>query len=79
MKLPCRAGAPAIDYPCYQPADEYILYGCLNMHITEIPLCAEHAVKWLTVQQRYKHSCPNCELFIEDWTSIQVTIINIGT
>jgi hypothetical protein len=57
---------------CYANADEYMLHGCLNMHITEIALCAEHAITWMNVQERYKHQCPQCNSFIEEYLSIRV-------
>jgi hypothetical protein len=31
---------------CRQPATELIISGCLNQHIHEIPLCANHAGTW---------------------------------
>jgi hypothetical protein len=78
MRLPCQCPTPALniayrDYPCREPADEYILYGCLNQHTFELALCNEHATKWLITQKKYKHTCHNCDRFIEEHFSIQIT------
>lgn len=56
---------------CPDPAAEYLIYGCLDQHITETALCADHAMKWLYVQHNYKHTC-HCKKLIEDYISIRM-------
>lgn len=68
----CAGGAPELNSRCRSPADEYILYGCFNQHITEISLCAEHAMKWMFVQTSYKHKCGRCDDLIEEYLPLRI-------
>jgi len=70
--MKCSAGAPLMQTNCYANADEYMLMGCFNMHITETALCAEHATIWLNVQDKYKHQCHHCDLFIQEYLPIRI-------
>lgn len=75
MRLPCQVPIPASSQiqPCRETADEYIIFGCINQHISEMAFCGDHALKWLTTQRKYRHTCRDCDGLIEDYIAIQVT------
>lgn len=70
--LHCSQSIPQSGERCYTPADEYILYGCFNMHINETALCANHAMSWMYVQTKYKHACGTCNLLIEEYLTRRI-------
>ncbi len=50
---------------CDTPADETIIYGCINAHLGETHLCRKHADEWLWKYNHGELRCPHAERIID--------------
>jgi hypothetical protein len=71
LNITCASGYAEMNQRCHTLADEYIIFGCFQYHISETALCAQHATSWLYVQTQYKHRC-QCGELIEDFIPVRI-------
>ena len=45
---------------CPLEAEYVIVYGCINQHVLERPLCAMHSESWLQTFDQRKWACSDC-------------------
>jgi hypothetical protein len=60
-------------------ANYLILIGCLNQHITEVPLCTHHTDIWLQTRNNNPWVCGTCGNPIAEYRIIPATKIKPGT
>jgi hypothetical protein len=50
--------------------DEMILLGCIDQHLAELRLCAQHAMIWMKAQWLSPHDCHICGKKIIEFITI---------
>jgi hypothetical protein len=55
---------------CSSTATEIIIFGCLNQHINELPVCVHHSRVWIETMQEPGLSCSHCWDNIDNFTWI---------
>jgi hypothetical protein len=82
MIIPCRwitGDYGTRDYDaCPSPSTEIIVYGCLNQHIGEAPLCNFHAGIWIKSQSQQKIRCATCKQPIDYWNACETHRAQVG-
>jgi hypothetical protein len=65
--------------PCKRAANQIIIYGCLDQHLTEYPYCWEHRNLWETYFKKKIVVCTHqimssevCNKIIVEWDYVEI-------